>query len=133
MIIHLDAGSGVPVYRQIAEQIRVQIMNGLLAPGTELSSTRELSKKLSVNPMTVSRSYSRLEKERFLERRPGLTLIVAEQSPSTVERSAIQQLKTALEPAATLAVQLGISPKKARGVFRKMLKKTGRHSEKDTE
>jgi GntR family transcriptional regulator len=133
MIIHLDAGSGVPVYRQIAEQIRVQIMNGLLAPGTELPSTRELSKKLSVNPMTVSKSYSRLEKERFLEGRPGLTLIVAERPPPTVERSAIQQLKAALEPAATLAGQLGISPKKARGVFRKILKKTGRHSEKDIE
>ena len=77
MIVRVDPNSGVPVYRQIVEQVRFQVTSGLLAPGTALPSTRALSQKLGVNPMTVSKAYAILENERLIEHRPGLTLTVA--------------------------------------------------------
>ena len=124
MIIRVDPHSGVPVYRQIVDQIKFQVGSDLLLPGTELPSTRTLAEKLGVNPMTVSKSYALLEDEGVLERRPGLTLIVAELSPARRERTALQQLRLALEPAAIIASQLGIPRKQARRMFRQLLKES---------
>ena len=124
MIIRVDPRSGVPVYLQIVDQIRFQVGSDLLLPGTELPSTRTLAEKLRVNPMTVSKSYAFLEDEGVLERRPGLTLIVAELSPARRERTALEQLRLALEPAATIASQLGIPRKQARRLFRQLLKES---------
>lgn len=124
MIIRVDPRSGVPVYRQIVNQVRFQVDSDLLVPGTEIPSTRALAGKLGVNPMTVSKSYALLEAEGVLERRPGLTLLVAELSPTRRERTALEQLRLALEPAATIASQLGIPRKQARKMFRQLLKES---------
>jgi GntR family transcriptional regulator len=132
MIIRVDTHSGVPVYRQIVDQIRFQVGSGILSAGTELPSTRDLSRKLGVNPMTVSKAYAILEEENVLERRPGLTLIVAGQSAAKKERSALRQLQTALEPAATVASQLGISPTQASSLFRELVEKSNRDLKKES-
>jgi GntR family transcriptional regulator len=132
MVIRVDPNSGIPVYRQIVDQIRFQIGGGLLPPGTELPSTRALSRKLRVNPMTVSKSYALLEDEGVLERRPGLTLIVAELSPSKREHTVMQQLRAALEPAATIASQLGVPPRPAGALFREMVEKSDRDLKTET-
>ncbi len=132
MLIRVDPNSGVPVYRQIVDQIRFQVGSGLIPAGTELPSTRTLSRKLNVNPMTVSKSYALLEDEGVLERRPGLTLIVAELSPSKRERAATQQLRAALEPAATVASQLGVSAREAGSLFREMVEKSNRELKKES-
>jgi len=124
MIIRVDRHSRIPIYVQIVDQIKFQVGSDLLLPGTELPSTRTLAEKLGVNPMTVSKAYARLEDEGVLERRPGLTLIVAELSPTRRERTALQQLRLALEPAAAMASQLGIPRKKARRAFRELLKES---------
>ena len=63
MLIEVDRHSGVPVYRQIMDQIKFHVAGGLLRPGAELPSTRTLSAALGLNPMTVSKSYSLLEME----------------------------------------------------------------------
>jgi len=131
MIIRVDPHSGVPIYRQIVDQIRFQVGSALLPPGTELPSTRALAEKLGVNPMTVSKSYALLEDEGVLDRRPGLTLIVADLSPAKRERTALQQLRSALGPAATIASQLGISTKQATSVFRELLDRSANEVEKE--
>lgn len=132
MIIRVDPNSGIPVYRQIVDQIRFQIGGGLLSPGAELLSTRALSRKLGVNPMTVSKSYALLEDEGVLERRPGLTLIVAEQSPSKRERTAMEQLRAALDPAVTVASQLGVPARQAGSFFRELVENSDRDLKKET-
>ena len=71
MILVVDPHSGIPVYRQIVEQIRFQVAGGLLEPGQEIPSTRALSARLGVNPMTVSKAFGLLEQDGVLERRPG--------------------------------------------------------------
>ena len=63
MILVVDPHSGFPVYRQIVDQVRLQVSSGALAPGDELPSTRSLSTQLGVNPMTISKAYALLEGE----------------------------------------------------------------------
>lgn len=73
----LHPHSGVPIYRQLVEQVRRLIAGGQLPPGAELPSVREIAQQHAVNPMTVSKAYSMLEAEGLLERRRGKPMTVA--------------------------------------------------------
>jgi GntR family transcriptional regulator len=59
--VSVDLKSGVPIYRQIIDQVRSAIATGTLGPGDRLPTVRQLSVDLSVNPNTVSRAYNELE------------------------------------------------------------------------
>jgi GntR family transcriptional regulator len=119
--IGIDSHSGVPVYRQIVDQVRFQVAGGLLAPGAELPSTRTLSQELGVNPMTVSKAYALLEAEGLLTRRPGLPLVVSERTPDEVALERREQLAALLEPIAAAARQLGLEEEDAVAIFRRVL------------
>ncbi|HOG94183.1 MAG TPA: GntR family transcriptional regulator, partial [Opitutaceae bacterium] len=75
-LLSIDLHNGVPAYRQIMDQIKLQIATGLLPAGAELPSTRTLSAELALNPMTVSKAYGLLERDGILECRRGQTLTV---------------------------------------------------------
>ena len=124
MLIAVDSHSGVPVYRQIIDQVRFQIAAGLVKAGTELPSTRTLSQELGVNPMTVSKAYGLLEEEGVVMRRPGLPLVVSEQSEEAETRTKAAHLRLVLEPVAVAARQLGITDEQAIEVFRQTLADT---------
>jgi GntR family transcriptional regulator len=76
----LNPQSGVPIYRQILEQVRRMVASGQLKPGTPLPSVRELAVAHAVNPMTISKAYSMLEAEGLLERNRGKPMTVASQA-----------------------------------------------------
>jgi len=57
----LDFNSGVPVYRQIMNRVRADILAGKLSAGDQLPTIRELHQQLGVNPNTVVRAYRELE------------------------------------------------------------------------
>jgi GntR family transcriptional regulator len=73
----LNPQSGIPIYRQLVEQVKRLVTGGQLAAGTELPSVRELALEHSVNPMTISRAYALLEQEGVLERQRGKPMRVA--------------------------------------------------------
>ncbi|HXS80411.1 MAG TPA: GntR family transcriptional regulator, partial [Gammaproteobacteria bacterium] len=73
----LKPHSGVPIYRQLLDQIRRMAASGHLPPGTELPSIRDLALKHAINPMTVSKVYTLLEAEGVLERNRGKPMTVA--------------------------------------------------------
>ena len=72
----LNPQSGVPIYRQILEQVRRMVASGQLQAGTELPSVRELAVSHAVNPMTISKAYSLLEAEGLLARNRGKPMTV---------------------------------------------------------
>jgi GntR family transcriptional regulator len=78
MEFEVNTSSREPIYRQITEQIREAIARGRLAPGARLPSVRELSKTLVVNPNTIARAYTDLEREGVLNSRPGLGVFIAQ-------------------------------------------------------
>lgn len=71
MDITINPRDGVPIYRQIANQIRYMVASGLLKPGEEIPSVRALALRLKVTPNTVVKAYRELEAAGVLETRPG--------------------------------------------------------------
>ncbi len=87
----LDSKSGVPIYRQIMDQIRHGIASGRLRPGEQLPTVRALAVELAVNPNTVIKAYSLLEQQGVLTSEQGSGTFVAEvprASLSPAEREA---------------------------------------------
>ena len=121
MLITIDVHSGVPAYKQLVDQIRLQVAGGRLKPGEEIPSTRALSAELGLNPMTISRAYALLEEDGILERRPGLSLVVRARSSATGASARTAQLAKALRPAASVARLLGISGKDAGDILRRLI------------
>ena len=121
MLLSVDPHSGVPVYRQVMEQIKFHIASGLLRPGAELPATRALSAQLGVNPMTISKAYSFLEKEAVVERRPGRPLIVKSLQEDRIMAEKIDQLRQELRATVRIVQQLSIDHDEALALFRQML------------
>jgi GntR family transcriptional regulator len=63
----ISTSSGVPIYRQIIDQVKTNVATGRLAQGEYLPSVRQVAEELEINPMTVSKAYSLLEKDNVLE------------------------------------------------------------------
>ena len=76
-IFRLDPKSGVPIYRQIKDQVRYGIASGLLSPGEQLPTVRALAVELSVNPNTVIKAYTELERQGILTTEQGSGTFVA--------------------------------------------------------
>lgn len=121
MLIVVDPHSGVPVYRQIMDQVKFHITSGLLRAGDELPSTRSLSVELGVNPMTVSKAYSYLEKEEVVERRPGLPVIVRALDDTEIRNRKLERLRESMSPTVTMVRQLDIPSDEAIDIFRDLL------------
>ena len=77
----VDAGSGVPIYRQLVHQVRRDVMLGRLLPGDQLPSGKEIVDALSVNPNTVVKAFSELEHQGVVVRRQGVGTFVAVAPP----------------------------------------------------
>ena len=110
----LKPHSGVPIYRQLSEQIRRMAASGHLPPGTELPSIRDLALKHAINPMTVSKVYALLEAEGVLERNRGKPMTIAKpaRAQSPVGKR-LEQLEPHVEQVALAARQLELSEKDA--------------------
>lgn len=77
-IYSLNAVSGTPIYRQIVDQTRQLVASGQLPPGGHLPSVRAMAAELGINPMTVSKAYSLLERDGIVARQRGLGMVVLE-------------------------------------------------------
>jgi len=121
MLFVVDPHSGVPIFRQLMEQVKLSVASGRLHPGDPLPSIRQLSVPLGVNPMTISKAYNLLEREGVLERRPGRPLVVADQAADQLGARKLEQLEQKLRPAADLARELGVDADDAVALLRRLL------------
>ena len=121
MMIRVDPHSGIPVYRQILDQVRFQISAGLLAPGASLASVRHVAADLGINSMTVSKAYAILERDGDVERRPGQSLVVATRPRRRQQHAHDAHVRAALAPAVTVVQQLGMPKSEAVEIFRDLL------------
>ena len=80
LLFEVHPSSGVPIYRQIMDQVRAQIAGGKLATGDVLPSVRQMAAELGINMMTVSKAYSKLEADGILSRSRGQGMVVDEQN-----------------------------------------------------
>ncbi|MCO6043790.1 GntR family transcriptional regulator [Aeoliella sp. ICT_H6.2] len=114
--------SGVPIYRQIVDQVVALVAGGRLTPGDFLPSVRQVAQTADVNPMTVSKAYGLLESDGVVERIRGQGMCVsatATSGPLAERREQAQQL---LAPAIHRARLLGLTDKQIRALFEASLK-----------
>ena len=74
----LDAHSGVPVYRQLIDQVQAAIASGALAAGDQLPTVRLVAVELAINPNTVSRAYREMEIRGLLDTQQGTGTFIAD-------------------------------------------------------
>lgn len=84
----LDLRSGVPVYRQLIDQVLAGRASGTLEPGDQLPTVRQVAVDLSINPNTVARAYRELEIREVLETQQGTGTFISRQK---VERDEVER------------------------------------------
>lgn len=114
----ISPSSGVPIYRQVVDQVKTLIATGRLAEGVFLPSVRQVSKELEINPMTVSKAYSLLEKEGvvMVVRGQGMKVIKSKVPAKSLGKRE-DQLTPILKEVVIKAKQLALSPKKVIELF----------------
>jgi len=104
-----DTTSRTPIYRQLIEQVRAAVARGRLQPGERLPSVRQLSRELVVNPNTIARAYTELERDGTLITQQGRGVFVAEPRSDLTKRARQRQLEDGLEQLIVEAVHLGFT------------------------
>jgi GntR family transcriptional regulator len=109
MGFHISTSSRLSIYQQLAQQIREAIARGELQPEASLPSVRQLSRELVVNPNTIARAYTELEREGLLVSRPGRGIYVAQPRNDLTQAARDRRLVEPLDRWLTEAVHLGYS------------------------
>ena len=80
----IDVMSRVPVYEQIIKQVEEQVLTGILKEGDKLPSVRSLSVKLSINPNTIQKAYTELDRRQLIITVPGKGSFISEKAIEVV-------------------------------------------------
>jgi GntR family transcriptional regulator len=110
MFIRIETTSGMPITRQIMDQIRVHCAAGGLTAGDRLPSVRVLARELAVNQNTILRVYERLTAEGLLERRHGDGTYVTASPPSAQLKTQRKLLAAEVSRLVRRAETLGVGP-----------------------
>ena len=101
--------SGIPIYVQIADSIREQILRGALRDGDQLTSTTEYATTYRINPATAGKAFAILVDEGLVEKRRGIGMFVAEGAhASLVEEGRRTYVDETLYPAVEAGLALGL-------------------------
>jgi GntR family transcriptional regulator len=104
---HLDTRSGVPAYLQLVQQVRQAIRLGILRPGDQLPTVKEVVTLLTINPNTVLRAYRELDLEGLIEGRRGVGTFVSTH-PVPPPPDDLEGLRSSLEGWVTKARAAGL-------------------------
>ena len=110
LLISVSPTSGVPIYRQLVDQIRSLIASKRLASGEFLPSVRTLAQTLQINPMTISKAYAILQRDGLVELAAGQGVRIL---PPSAVKIPISQRRQAILPllrqVAATAYQLNLN------------------------
>ncbi len=121
MKIFINTSSGVPIYRQIVQQIENGFAGGLLSPGDQLPTVREVALDLTINPNTVARAYRELESSGIIESVQGRGTFVSGTVPHLSGKVREKMIKDKLEEIIREAHQLNINLSKVEELLREVL------------
>ena len=108
MKIIIKNGSPVPIYEQISNAIRDEILKENLKAGEKLPSVRVLARELSISILTVKKAYDELENEGFIESRQGLGTFVGKEDPNLKLEEKQKKLEEALLEAIRISKDIGM-------------------------
>ena len=122
----IDLSSGVPIYRQLIEQVKYQIATGVLKPHDELPSVRALAGQYLINPNTVMRAYLELERDGVIYKKRSVGTYVAEKDVSMSREEKFKIVRQLLDKTLVQAAELGLSPVDMQQVFQERLDQFGK-------
>ena len=100
----LDLHTGVPVYRQLIDQVRAGVASGTLAAGDQLPTVRQLAVDLAINPNTVMRAYRELEFGGMLETHQGTGTFISDKK---IEKKSSERERQLAQMASEFAARAG--------------------------
>jgi DNA-binding transcriptional regulator YhcF (GntR family) len=113
---HLDGRSGVPAYLQLVQQVRQAIRLGMLRPGDQLPTVKEVVTSLTINPNTVLHAYRQLDLEGLVEGRQGVgTFVNAAAAPLPPDE--VRSLRSSLERWVARARAAGLDDESMTALF----------------
>ena len=125
-LFQIHPTSGVPIYRQLMDQVQAHIHAGRLPREEMLPSVRQIAEELQVNPMTVSKAYSLLERDGLIERVRGQGMRVEAVSKGLLPvKDRRQIILPLLEQVAAKAFQLGLTREQVFAALTPLLKERG--------
>ncbi len=130
MKIVISNQSELPIYAQIKEQLREQILNGQIAEGTVLPSIRGLAKEAGVSVITTARAYNDLEEEGFIASMQGRGSIVLSRNNQMVREQYLQRIEAGLQTAIENARFLQMTEAELREMLR-LLYRESSHLEEE--
>jgi GntR family transcriptional regulator len=107
-LINIDIRSSRPIYEQIIDGIKENILKGILQPGDKLPSVREMSSMITTNPNTVSRAYMELERQGVTETIRGRGTYVSSNYKPKVEEDRMEKLREDIKKIILEAHYMGI-------------------------
>jgi len=119
--IFINASSGVPIYRQIIQQIEKGVAGGLLSPGDQLPTVREVALDLTINPNTVARAYRELEGSGIIESVQGRGTYISGTASHLSGKAREKMIKDKLEEIVREAQQLNLNPAKIEELLKEAL------------
>ena len=130
-MITIDLMSRVPIYEQIIEQLETFVLKGILKVGDQIPSVRSLSIQLSINPNTIQKAYSELDRTGIIDTVPGRGGFIAKDAKEKLRNLQGNQLKE-LSSIVEKLVLAGISKEEIEDVINKVfLEKVGKGKEYD--
>lgn len=109
MEIVISNSSGRPIYEQIADQVKSQIVSGQLKAGDPLPSMRQLAQSLRISVITTKRAYNDLEAEGFIETVAGKGCYVSAQDPELLREGNLRLAEEHIRKAVAVAHSCGIT------------------------
>ena len=128
MWIQILPGSDEPIYIQVAEQISQAIARGELASGDKLPAVRKLASEVVINPNTVARAYSRLERAGLVTTKTGAGTFVSDPKLRKSDAADINMLAERMDTLITRGLNLGMEAQELTRLFENRLKKFGGRS-----
>jgi GntR family transcriptional regulator len=120
---HLETRSGVPTYKQIVQQVQQAVRLGILQPGDQLPTVKEVVGSLAINPNTVLRAYRELDIEGVTEGKRGVGTFVAEQVDA-VPTNDLKELRGSLKRWVETARKAGLDDESIAALFANTLRPT---------
>lgn len=117
----VSPSSGVPIFRQIIDQVVALIVAGKLNSGDMLPSTRDMARSLEINMMTVSKAYSKLEADGMAERVRGRGMRICGAPAKGTLHERKLEFKNQVEPALHRGHQLGLTDEQILSIVEKLL------------
>ena len=121
LALHINASSGVPIYRQIIDAITGAVFSGQLCPGDQLPAVRAVASDLTVNPLTVLKAYNHLEMQGILTTRRGRGTFVADEPPGLEKGARREEIEKKIREQITALKRAGFGAADIKAVLRDLM------------